>query len=153
MINNVSGIQGSPQSQDQLLGCKITGCCHSSQLAYKAKLSYFKIKGLLSHFPIWLPDAQLTPWRNGSASDSRSEGCVFKSRRGQLTLFVRKKVKIQILQTHYSKGTLGQQPIRGSDFNSPQTPWRNGSASDSRSEGCVFKSRRGQQNFCQKGRP
>ena len=22
-------------------------------------------------------------WRNGSASDSRSEGCVFKSRRGQ----------------------------------------------------------------------
>ena len=27
---------------------------------------------------------QLTPWRNGSASDSRSEGCVFKSRRGQL---------------------------------------------------------------------
>ena len=24
----------------------------------------------------------LTPWRNGSASDSRSEGCVFKSRRG-----------------------------------------------------------------------
>ena len=25
-----------------------------------------------------------TPWRNGSASDSRSEGCVFESRRGQL---------------------------------------------------------------------
>ena len=25
-----------------------------------------------------------TPWRNGSASDSRSEGCVFKSRRGQI---------------------------------------------------------------------
>ena len=25
----------------------------------------------------------VTPWRNGSASDSRSEGCVFKSRRGQ----------------------------------------------------------------------
>ena len=24
-----------------------------------------------------------TPWRNGSASDSRSEGCVFESRRGQ----------------------------------------------------------------------
>src|SRR4029434_4044639 len=24
-----------------------------------------------------------TLWRNGSASDSRSEGCVFKSRRGQ----------------------------------------------------------------------
>ena len=25
----------------------------------------------------------MTLWRNGSASDSRSEGCVFKSRRGQ----------------------------------------------------------------------
>ena len=24
----------------------------------------------------------VTPWRNGSASDSRSEGCVFESRRG-----------------------------------------------------------------------
>ena len=30
---------------------------------------------------------QVTPWRNGSASDSRSEGCVFKSRRGHLDLF------------------------------------------------------------------
>ena len=28
-----------------------------------------------------------TPWRNGSASDSRSEGCVFKSRRDQLFAF------------------------------------------------------------------
>lgn len=27
--------------------------------------------------------ASATSWRNGSASDSRSEGCVFKSRRGQ----------------------------------------------------------------------
>ena len=26
---------------------------------------------------------KVTPWRNGSASDSRSEGCVFESRRGQ----------------------------------------------------------------------
>ena len=25
----------------------------------------------------------MTLWRNGSASDSRSEGCVFKSRQGQ----------------------------------------------------------------------
>ena len=31
---------------------------------------------------------ELTPWRNGSASDSRSEGCVFESRRSQLTFFV-----------------------------------------------------------------
>ena len=30
---------------------------------------------------------QLTPWRNGSASDSRSEGCVFESRRGQRIFF------------------------------------------------------------------
>ena len=30
---------------------------------------------------------QSTPWRNGSASDSRSEGCVFKSRRGQVLSF------------------------------------------------------------------
>ena len=28
----------------------------------------------------------MTPWRNGSASDSRSEGCVFESRRGQRQL-------------------------------------------------------------------
>ena len=26
----------------------------------------------------------MTPWRNGSASDFRSEGCVFESRRGQI---------------------------------------------------------------------
>ena len=29
-----------------------------------------------------------TSWRNGSASDSRSEGCVFKSRRGQFLFSV-----------------------------------------------------------------
>ena len=33
------------------------------------------------------PSYMWTPWRNGSASDSRSEGCVFESRRGQLTFF------------------------------------------------------------------
>ena len=32
---------------------------------------------------------KLTPWRNGSASDSRSEGCVFESRRGhQVFVFI-----------------------------------------------------------------
>ena len=31
---------------------------------------------------IILPYHKVTPWRNGSASDSRSEGCVFESRRG-----------------------------------------------------------------------
>ena len=29
-----------------------------------------------------------TPWRNGSVSDSRPEGCVFKSRRGQFLALV-----------------------------------------------------------------
>ena len=35
---------------------------------------------------------KLTPWRNGSASDSRSEGCVFESRRGQTIIL---KIKEQ----------------------------------------------------------
>ena len=35
---------------------------------------------------IYLFANKLTPWRNGSASDSRSEGCVFESRRGQTFL-------------------------------------------------------------------
>jgi hypothetical protein len=38
-----------------------------------------------------IPLLTSTPWRNGSASDSRSEGCVFKSRRGQIS-FLRKKL-------------------------------------------------------------
>ena len=33
------------------------------------------------------PRPPSTPWRNGSASDSRSEGCVFKSRRGHAEPF------------------------------------------------------------------
>ena len=36
-----------------------------------------------------------TPWRNGSASDSRSEGCVFESRRGQLFYVKNKKSSFQ----------------------------------------------------------
>ena len=44
---------------------------------------------------------QLTPWRNGSASDSRSEGCVFKSRRGHAFLFISFKnpVHLQVMLT------------------------------------------------------
>ena len=42
-------------------------------------------------------NSYLTPWRNGSASDSRSEGCVFKSCQGQkshfLVIFGVKRVK------------------------------------------------------------
>ena len=33
----------------------------------------------------------MAAWRNGSASDSRSEGCVFKSRRGHKTFSKFKK--------------------------------------------------------------
>src|SRR4029434_4439880 len=35
------------------------------------------------------PRGKQTLWRTGSASDSRSEGCVFKSRRGQKACAVR----------------------------------------------------------------
>ena len=57
----------------------------------------------LSNFQYNLSDIQIvshivivfgpepTPWRNGSASDSRSEGCVFESRRGQPTFLFSKK--------------------------------------------------------------
>ena len=31
--------------------------------------------------------SEVTSWRNGSASDSRSEGCVFESRRGHNFFF------------------------------------------------------------------
>ena len=31
--------------------------------------------------------ASMTLWRNGSASDSRSEGCVFESRQGHQSFF------------------------------------------------------------------
>ena len=44
---------------------------------------------------IYLFANKLTPWRNGSASDSRSEGCVFESRRGHnlfsMVFFLEKK--------------------------------------------------------------
>ena len=43
--------------------------------------NYFISFPFISHF------LYETPWRNGSASDSRSEGCVFKSRRGQSFFF------------------------------------------------------------------
>ena len=47
-----------------------------------------------------------TPWRNGSASDSRSEGCVFESRRGQIFFNLRGNwVSIFSLQL-YSKDFL-----------------------------------------------
>ena len=36
----------------------------------------------------------MTPWRNGSASDFRSEGCVFESRRGQVNIFLSQKLEL-----------------------------------------------------------
>ena len=38
----------------------------------------------------------MTPWRNGSASDSRSEGCVFKSRRGQIEFLTKSNQEIDL---------------------------------------------------------
>ena len=50
---------------------------------------------ILFPYLIYLFIIKLTPWRNGSASDSRSEGCVFESRRGQnlfyIIFFLKKK--------------------------------------------------------------
>ena len=52
----------------------------------------------LWEFPVLIQHGHLTmtPWRNGSASDSRSEGCVFESRRGHnlfsLIIFFAKKL-------------------------------------------------------------
>ncbi|KAK4024766.1 hypothetical protein OUZ56_010207 [Daphnia magna] len=101
-------------------------------------------------------------WRNGSAPDSRSGGCVFKSRRdhrqsvvsiygplgyGPSTLPLRHSA-VAIERLHYVPITpfvafkivvLLKCIDRNIMF---QISWRNGSAPDSRSGGCVFKSRR-----------
>ena len=46
-------------------------------------LNNFSIRGEATRWTGYLwEQSHVTPWRNGSASDSRSEGCVFKSRRG-----------------------------------------------------------------------
>ena len=52
-------------------------------------------------------DKVRTLWRNGSASDSRSERCVFKSHQGQSYLFAaRKKVWITSVKGNVSKNYL-----------------------------------------------
>ena len=51
-----------------------------------------------------------TPWRNGSASDSRSEGCVFESRRGQLfdvKIKIRKSVSQKLSDCRDQDSNLG----------------------------------------------
>ncbi len=48
---------------------------------------------------------QVTPWRNGSASDSRSEGCVFESRRGhEMTFFefIWTKIELNAISNYFS---------------------------------------------------
>ena len=74
-------------------------------------------------------------WRNGSASDSSSEGCVFKSRPGQLFYQFLRVDAIDIISIVICVHAMKRQH---------EAWWRNGSASDSSSEGCVFKSHLGQ---------
>ena len=50
-------------------------------------LAYFGRYLLMLKVVISNSNFQRTPWRNGSASDSRSEGCVFESRRGSNSFF------------------------------------------------------------------
>ena len=70
--------------------------------------------------------------RNGNACESSSEDCVFKSRKGQLIYqFLRVDAFdiILIVISVYARKR------------HHKACWRNGGASDSSSEGCVFKSR------------
>ena len=73
-----------------------------------------------------------TSWRNGSASDSRSEGCAFKSRRGWARLLVelvscsRSRVSLKNLRTFFNydflqelESHLHNQPLEFDD------PWTN----------------------------
>ena len=71
---------------------------------------------------------------NGSASDSSSEGCVFKSRPGQLFYQFLRVDAFDIISIVICVHETNRQH---------EAWWRNGSASDSSSEGCVFKSRPG----------
>ena len=77
-------------------------------------------------------------WRNGSASDSSSEGCVFKSRTCQPFYQFLRVDAIDIILIVISVYARKRHH---------KAWWRNGSASDSSSEGCVFKSRPGQLLF------
>ena len=82
------------------------------------------------------------------ASDSTSEGCVFESLRGSEVFFIgnlfdsqafrsTSALEMNVLSLTFIILIVFLEPI------SFKTSWRNGSASDSRSEGCVFESRRG----------
>ena len=51
-------------------------------------------------FYSFVPCLIVTPWRNGSASDSRSEDCVFESRRGQLIFYILNHFTIHAAETN-----------------------------------------------------
>ena len=74
-------------------------------------------------------------WRNGSAYVSSSEGCVFKSHLGRLFYQFFRVDAFDIISIVICVHAMKCQH---------EGWWRNGSASDSSSEGCVFKSRPGQ---------
>ena len=50
-------------------------------------VSCFSLWFLLEFEYLVVKNFHMTAWRNGSASDSRSEGCVFESRRGHMIFF------------------------------------------------------------------
>ena len=74
-------------------------------------------------------------WRNGSASDSSSEGCVFKSGPGQLFSQFLRVDAFDIISIVICVHAMKRQQ---------EDWWRNGSAYVSSSKGCVFKSHLGQ---------
>ena len=74
-------------------------------------------------------------WRNGSAYVSSSEGCVFKSRPGQLFYQFLRVDAFDIISIVICVHAMKRQH---------EAWWRNGSASVSSLEGCVFKSHLGQ---------
>ena len=104
------------------------------------------------------PTSTASPWRLPSprfrgvvviTSALHAEGPQFDPGRNQLPCFV-----FVSLQPYRFAGPVDQCCSGGRRASRPDalpasTPWRNGSASDSRSEGCVFKSRRGHaEPFC-----
>ena len=77
-------------------------------------------------------------WCNGNASVSSLEGCVFKSHLGQLFYQFLRVDAFDIILIVISVYAIKRHH---------KAWWRNGSASDSSSEGCVFKSSPGQLLF------
>ena len=70
--------------QQQAMGILTTGKL-SDMIVDSMKVGGMYSMNKLGNF---LSLSGMTPWRNGSASDSRSEGCVFESRRGHYSFFL-----------------------------------------------------------------